>query len=216
MGFEPTTSSLGSWHSTTELRPQTHLRSLSSLTSRGQEPLPLSHPRFDAASVMAAATASKGALAGRSTRLSVVRATAKTLHCLGSLLLHRAPGRWLRCVRRPDPQRSLHANATLNSSQSIRSARLPPNHHVLTNRASPPIALHSNLSSRNLPRPPSERAITRRIASPIPARLLAAKSRTRPAGCLAAVAAQRRRPISASATRSTSSVSAAKSLRVLA
>jgi len=40
MGFEPTTSSLGSWHSTTELRPQPYLSSLSGVTPRRQGPLP--------------------------------------------------------------------------------------------------------------------------------------------------------------------------------
>ena len=36
MGFEPTTSSLGSWHSTTELRPQPYFLQLSKVTLRRQ------------------------------------------------------------------------------------------------------------------------------------------------------------------------------------
>ncbi len=36
MGFEPTTSSLGSWHSTTELRPQPYFLQLSRVTLRRQ------------------------------------------------------------------------------------------------------------------------------------------------------------------------------------
>ena len=37
MGFEPTTSSLGSWHSTTELRPHGYLTPLSRVTASRQD-----------------------------------------------------------------------------------------------------------------------------------------------------------------------------------
>ena len=38
MGFEPTTSSLGSWHSTTELRPQTYFLNDKGVTRLCQVP----------------------------------------------------------------------------------------------------------------------------------------------------------------------------------
>src|SRR5262249_38744955 len=42
MGFEPTTSSLGSWHSTTELRP--HVVDIIGFTSKALVPFPCGYP----------------------------------------------------------------------------------------------------------------------------------------------------------------------------